>query len=670
MCRCLRLLLVCATLTWPILAAPVQIFVSPEGDDAWSGTQPKAAFVGAAGPFRSLARVRLAVRQGAANADGVRVILAPGEYLLPAGFVLGPEDLGTVAAPVTYEAAPEANVVLRGDVPLTGRRRHPNGSQIATRPSREGVALFHGDEALPLSRYPNRDAAHPRSGGFCYVTQAEAAAGTLFLLVSGSAGLAPDSWAHLTEATVQLWPDDGTRRDVQLTAANRETGGLCLPEQPGIKTGTRLVFTGLLSELDAPGEWLPVGETLRFLPPEPGEPDQPITVSTANPLLDIRGEAGKAAAGVSFVGIEFRGAAGDLVRVTNAACSLTRCAFRAATGDGIRADQASGSRVEGCDFRQLGGAAIRLTATRGATVRNCWIAETGSLQPVAAAIVTDDEACADLTITQNLIHDQPASGILLRGGGHRCEGNWLHHLGQERSEGGGILVLSGEGDGPTSVRGNVVADPGGYRRIDATHYAFPAGTVGIAALGGTGTVIAENLLLRCPLAGVLLAGRDQVVESNLLVGDGESQIGVGAASALTVRRNVAFSPSGNAAWLVGDRLPECLKAADGNLVWSEGRDPWVRAAGKTLAWNDWQALGFDLHSVLADPMFRAPQLDEYALLPDSLALRLGFVPPQPEQAGCQEDATRRTWPIDDDLWREQHLLGVAGARSVSRPTEP
>jgi hypothetical protein len=80
----------------------------------------------------------------------------------------------------------------------------------------------------------------------------------------------------------------------------------------------------------------------------------------------------------------------------------------------------------------------------------------------------------------------------------------------------------------------------------------------------------------------------------------------------------------------------------------------------------------DLHSALADPLCRAPSLDEYGLLPESLALKLGFVPLAPEKTGCVEVPERRTWPIDSDLWRENHRLGVprATVRTKDLPPQP
>ena len=45
---------------------------------------------------------------------------------------------------------------------------------------------------------------------------------------------------------------------------------------------------------------------------------------------------------------------------------------------------------------------------------------------------------------------------------------------------------------------------------------------------------------------------------------------------------------------------------------------------KTL--EDWQKLGFDTHSVFADPMFVDPKNHNYNLKPNSPALKMGFKP--------------------------------------------
>ena len=49
-----------------------------------------------------------------------------------------------------------------------------------------------------------------------------------------------------------------------------------------------------------------------------------------------------------------------------------------------------------------------------------------------------------------------------------------------------------------------------------------------------------------------------------------------------------------------------------------------QADGKKYSLEEWQALGFDIHSVFADPMFIDPENNDYRVHPDSPALAVGF----------------------------------------------
>jgi hypothetical protein len=54
-----------------------------------------------------------------------------------------------------------------------------------------------------------------------------------------------------------------------------------------------------------------------------------------------------------------------------------------------------------------------------------------------------------------------------------------------------------------------------------------------------------------------------------------------------------------------------------------------------LSFQDWQRLGEDVHSLIADPRFANPKYpaDDFTLLPGSPAQKIGFVPFDPKQAG-------------------------------------
>ena len=62
-------------------------------------------------------------------------------------------------------------------------------------------------------------------------------------------------------------------------------------------------------------------------------------------------------------------------------------------------------------------------------------------------------------------------------------------------------------------------------------------------------------------------------------------------------------------------------------------------------WASWQSLGFDVKSVVADPMFVDRDKDDYRLRPESPALKLGFRSIPLDKIGPYADDLRASWPI-------------------------
>ena len=85
------------------------------------------------------------------------------------------------------------------------------------------------------------------------------------------------------------------------------------------------------------------------------------------------------------------------------------------------------------------------------------------------------------------------------------------------------------------------------------------------------------------------------------------------------------------------RVPEGLE-----LSVSLQRTPGV--AGE-LTWEQWQKLGMDTHSVLADPRFVDASNLDFRLQDDSPALALGFKPIPVAKIGPYKDPLRATWPL-------------------------
>lgn len=115
----------------PVSGAELVVHVSPTGDDAAGGSRAK--------PVGSLIGARDVVRRvrAAGDARPVRVVVADGTCRVAAPLILTPEDGGSAAAPVRYEAAPGAKPVFSGGRKISGFQPGANGLWVADVP---GVA--------------------------------------------------------------------------------------------------------------------------------------------------------------------------------------------------------------------------------------------------------------------------------------------------------------------------------------------------------------------------------------------------------------------------------------------------------------------------------------------------------------------------------------------------
>ena len=69
------------------------------------------------------------------------------------------------------------------------------------------------------------------------------------------------------------------------------------------------------------------------------------------------------------------------------------------------------------------------------------------------------------------------------------------------------------------------------------------------------------------------------------------------------------------------------KESDHNVFFqAKGADMLIEQSPGVEDYTEWRGRGFDSHSVVADPLFVDPDHDDYALKPDSPALKLGFKP--------------------------------------------
>jgi len=93
-------------------------YVAHDGNDSWSGRLPEPNGAGDDGPFATLGRARQSVRElkrvriAEGKEGAIAVQVRAGEYLLSEPVVFTPEDSGTAACSINYQAYP-------GEIPLS-----------------------------------------------------------------------------------------------------------------------------------------------------------------------------------------------------------------------------------------------------------------------------------------------------------------------------------------------------------------------------------------------------------------------------------------------------------------------------------------------------------------------------------------------------------------------
>ena len=112
-------------------AAPRTIHVATDGDDRSDGTGPGATGDGH-GPVKTLERAAVLARSLRMAVGGpIDIVLHGGTYTLSRPLALGPEDSGSLGAPIVYRAADNEAVTLSGGTAVTGWQPSGNGEWTA-----------------------------------------------------------------------------------------------------------------------------------------------------------------------------------------------------------------------------------------------------------------------------------------------------------------------------------------------------------------------------------------------------------------------------------------------------------------------------------------------------------------------------------------------------------
>ena len=273
----------------------------------------------------------------------------------------------------------------------------------------------------------------------------------------------------------------------------------------------------------------------------------------------------------------------------------------------------------------------------------------------------------DNVISHNLIHHMSDKGLTMQDGFGRfiVEYNELYQLGLEIADTGGLMtnrwfVLEGDpelGQGNV-IRFNLIRDCIGCAAYDEQRHPKGEGdkttadgriwtpyyTWGVYFdNSGVDITVYGNIITSTVLGGVSMtvgSAKNNRVENNIFISNSGNQIDLRMGSRAfgnRFLRNILYYTNRDAALLAalpaaGDTIAQC----DYNIYHPAAGQPLrIRGIGDET-FSDWRKLGFDEHSLIADPLFVDPAGGDYRLKPESPAHKLGFQPIDIDRIGLQE----------------------------------
>ncbi|MBN1846219.1 MAG: right-handed parallel beta-helix repeat-containing protein [Sedimentisphaerales bacterium] len=660
------------------------VYVSPDGNDAWTGRLLAVNADATDGPLATIAAARRAVRtirqQQPNREQPIVVAIRGGIYRLTEPLNFTPDDSGTENAPVVYQAYGDEQPIISGGSEIQGWQTDSQGRWfVDLKDVKDGQWRFSQLFVNDQRRFRPR---LPKEGYYQIADQlapSAKAAGKGHDRFGFHPGQIQATWANLQDVEIMAFHFWAASRipiaevDAEhhtVTVQGHTTGTSSWAE---FRKGHRYRVENVKEALQTPGQWYldrPTGR-LTYIPRDGETPQNTSVVAPrlANLLL-LHGDVAQRrwVEHIQFRGLTFAHARwtvppagqsfpqaeinlGAAVAAMGARHILIKdCAVRhvgeyaMGFGPGCRYN-----RIAGCELIDLGAGGIKIGSalptgwdnTLGApnddealvshhTVEDCLIAHAGRLHPAGIGVWVGHSPYN--VIRHNDVYDLYYSAFSLgwiwgyapsQAHHNEVAFNHAHHIGQGVLSDMGCIYTLGVSVG-TTIHDN--------HFHDVTSYDY--GGWGLYTdEGSTGIEMTNNLVYRCSRGGFHQHyGKENRIENNILAYGGEHQIQRSRTEehiSFFFEHNIVFWD--NDSPLLGSNWKDNQFKLDNNVYWRAGKA--ITFPGD-LSLDQWrEQRNQDLHSLIADPGFVDPSHDDFRLQADSPALKVGFKPFDYTQAG-------------------------------------
>ncbi len=621
-----------------------------------------------AGTYRVAAPINLGEQSSGTGTAPLVIAAYPGEVVTISGTV-----------PIT-NWHPLKDRIVQADLASTGLSQ---AGIAALAPTKAGNELFMGGARMDLARWPNRTSS-PGAGDWAFVAGVPVKDTKSQFYCAGEN---PSKWAHPELAQVYIFAKFDWRDEWRsVTAVDPATHTITIAPETSyeIVSGHRYFVRNVFEELDAPGEWYldSAAKAIDFYPPDSSTAPANVELSVA-PSVFVLDHAHN----VTLRGLAISGVTGSAITVSaSTGVHVEQCDIANSRGNGIALKDSDACTISGCRIHNTGQCGIvadggdRITLTPSSiTVTNNHIYRFGRVDECYKPAVS--VRGVGVSVTHNLIHDGPHAAILIAGNDHEIAYNEIYRVCLDSQDCGAIYMGRDWTFRGNTICYNKIHDvPGfGFVNYDKAHnevvYTTPRDAAAVYLDDGVSSFdVVGNVIYRIGHLGVELGGgRDNLIANNIFV---DASTGIGADARYigwavkmtdTFRERLAAipytkppwstrypklaAPMRHDSWPEGNAItgnviartapsgtpisyfdvPSDAVTIDKNLYWNGGGPVTigVRQIDKspkrvTVPFAEWQATGFDAGGVAADPLFVAPDRDDYRLHPGSPAIKAGF----------------------------------------------